>query len=547
MLRIGETIDRYRVEALIGQGGMAAVYRARHVKLHSQHAIKVLFVTAPVIRKRLLREGRVQANLRHPNIVSVTDVLEVQGAPALVMEYVNGPALDQWLVENQPTLDESLWLYRWIVRGIAAAHERGVVHRDLKPANILLAPTNEGIVPKVTDFGLVKSIAERRKGNTQTGMALGTPEYMSPEQIRDASEVDTRADMWALGCILYELVCHRRAFSGPDKMSTFNAIVAGTYEPPRKYTEGLPRNVSEAIRVMLEVDRDNRLSSCVELFDLLFEDNAVGRLGAPHRPTEPLLGPPSAYSENSVPYRPEHVSNSSPLSFLLDEPTNSEVGGVPTDLPAGRRAAVPTGLRFRRTALNPERSLGARSTPLGWLIALVAPMLLVVGVAVGVGVARLTREPTTEPVVAPPTPGQTAPSVVSPAPPRLPPATPSNLAPVVAPELSPAPAPAAPAAVAPPSPAVARPLAGQPAPKVIRVQPVAAATATVRVVGDARAVWLTSGGTRFDLANPVEVGTYEIWADFGGDADVAAGSLALAEGDDVELRCSSFAYRCTVD
>ena len=206
---------------------MAAVYLGRHAQLDSLHAIKVLFITAPQIRERLLREGRVQANLRHPNIVSVTDVLEVQGAPALVMEYVDGPALDAWLLEHKPTIDEALWLFRGIVRGVSAAHERGVVHRDLKPANILLSRTNEGIVPKVTDFGLVKSVSDT-KGHTQTGLALGTPEYMAPEQIRDASEVDQRADMFALGCILYELVCHRRAFGRPDKMSTFNAIVSGS-------------------------------------------------------------------------------------------------------------------------------------------------------------------------------------------------------------------------------------------------------------------------------------------------------------------------------
>ena len=139
MLRIGHTIDRYRIEALIGQGGMAAVYRARHAQLDSLHAVKVLFITAPQVRERLLREGKVQANLRHTNVVSVTDVLEVQGAPALVMEYVDGPALDHWLLNNKPTLDEALFLFRGILRGVSAAHERGVIHRDLKPANILLA------------------------------------------------------------------------------------------------------------------------------------------------------------------------------------------------------------------------------------------------------------------------------------------------------------------------------------------------------------------------------------------------------------------------
>ena len=105
---------------------------------------------------------------------------------------------------GQPTLEEALFLFRGVVRGIMAAHERGVIHRDLKPANIMLAPTNEGVVPKVTDFGLVKSLAEQR-GKTQTGMAMGTPEYMSPEQIV-GENVDERVDIYARGVLAFELV-----------------------------------------------------------------------------------------------------------------------------------------------------------------------------------------------------------------------------------------------------------------------------------------------------------------------------------------------------
>ncbi|MCB9687010.1 MAG: serine/threonine protein kinase [Alphaproteobacteria bacterium] len=328
---------------------MAAVYRARHVQLGSEHAIKVLFVTAPQVRERMFREGQVQARLRHPNIVQVTDVLLVQNAPALVMEYVDGPALDTWLLENRPNVDESLWLFRGILRGVMAAHEGGVVHRDLKPANVLLAPTHDGLVPKVSDFGLVKPVSQvPAKGslrvNTQSGMALGTPEYMSPEQIRDASDVDQRADMWAMGCILYELLCHRRTFSGPDKMSTFNLIVAGTYEPPRKFVDDLPRHVNEAIRRLLEVKQDDRLASAAELYDLLYdkEEPNVGRLSLGRRPTGPLLAS-SPHHEITIP-PDDPVGGAAPVVISAT---------APTGIPAARRAQAPTGLRDQR----PPRAL----------------------------------------------------------------------------------------------------------------------------------------------------------------------------------------------
>lgn len=273
MLEVGAIVDKYRIEALIGQGGMAAVYRARHVALDSLHAVKVLFITAPEVKRRLILEGRVQANLRHPNIVSVTDVLDLGGAPALVMEYVDGPSLADWLRANRPSLDEALAIFRGVVRGMAAAHERGVVHRDLKPANIVLAEEDEGLVPKITDFGLVKSLGER-SGRTITGMAMGTPEYMAPEQIRDASDVDQRVDMFALGCILYELVCGRRAFSGPDNVAVFNAVVSGTYTPPEALVPDLPSNVRDAVSGLLEVERDDRIADCEQLSRLLFRDLA---------------------------------------------------------------------------------------------------------------------------------------------------------------------------------------------------------------------------------------------------------------------------------
>ena len=316
MLTIGSTIDRYRIESRVGEGGMAVVYRARHLQLESVHAIKVLSVTGASVRQRLLREGKVQAILRHPNVIQVTDVLDVRGAPALVMEFVEGPSLDEWLSNHRPSLDEAVWVFRGIVRGVCAAHARGVVHRDLKPANVLLAPTSEGLIAKVTDFGLVKSLGGA--GSTQTGMALGTPEYMSPEQIRDARSVDQRTDLWSLGCILYELLCGTRAFSGSDRRDVFERIVAGTFAPPRDFAQDLPEYLERLVLGLCEVDQTARLGDCRVVLEMLHPGGPASTI----YPVPKSLAPP--------------IDSGSPIQ-LTDEFT------TPDEAPRTRVASARTG------------------------------------------------------------------------------------------------------------------------------------------------------------------------------------------------------------
>ncbi|MEZ4241687.1 MAG: serine/threonine-protein kinase [Myxococcota bacterium] len=494
-LRIGDSIDRYRVEALVGQGGMAAVYRVRHVQLHSDHALKVLFITSPKVINRLLREGRVQANLNHPNIVAVTDVLHVQGAPALVMEYVDGPALDSWLREHHPNLDEALWLFRGILRAVSAAHERGVVHRDLKPANVLLAPSEDGLVPKVTDFGLVKSLYDQR-GDTLAGMSLGTPEYMSPEQIRDASDLDARADMWALGCVLYELVCHRRAFSGVDKMATFNLIVAGQYEDPRHLVQDLPRNVAIAIRSLLRVDRDQRLASCDELYDLLYDasEHRAGRIAAPSKPVVPLrIEAPS-------------IESVAPLEV---RPTPHQLS-VPTAAPAGRRERLP----HRPLSADTEPSQRVPRRRRRTMRTLVGLLGLAI-VTAGMQWASEHR------------------SLILPSGPALADAVKPN-APVATPVVVRFPSSSweeddewdPDTERIPPRPAPRRPSTGE-----------------VQVHGDAR-VWLLDGGRQV-APGALAAGVYRVQAAFGDASPVDLGEVVVQEGTVVVVDCSTETRACS--
>ncbi len=263
-LRPGEVVDRYTVEHLLGEGGMAAVYAVRHNTLGSHHAFKLLKVENDAIRRRLVAEGQVQASLRHPNIVAVTDVLFVRGQPGLLMEKIDGPSIEDWLLEEIPSVEDSLRLFRGIVAGVARAHRSGLVHRDLKPGNVLLDSADGLIIPKVADFGLAKVLADEEGGHSQTrtGFAMGTPQYMAPEQIRSAKDVDVRADVFALGCILYRLVTGRMPFDNPDMLALFNSIAQGEYTPPETLVPDLPQRVVDTIRGCLEVDREKRLQTC---------------------------------------------------------------------------------------------------------------------------------------------------------------------------------------------------------------------------------------------------------------------------------------------
>ncbi|MCB9746721.1 MAG: serine/threonine protein kinase, partial [Alphaproteobacteria bacterium] len=188
MLQAGEVVDRYVIEAPIGEGGMGVVYRARHRSLGGEHAIKVLRARSRDVVALALAEGRLQSGIRHPNVAMVTDIIETPEGPALVMEYVDGPDLRTWLRLDAPPLKQRLAVFDGVVQGVAAAHAHGLVHRDIKPGNILLAGGRATPFPKVTDFGLAQAVAARGEGPENWNM-VGTPGYMAPEQARNPDQV----------------------------------------------------------------------------------------------------------------------------------------------------------------------------------------------------------------------------------------------------------------------------------------------------------------------------------------------------------------------
>lgn len=256
MLEPGTTVERYVVVGKLGEGGMARVYAVRHSVLGSSFALKVLYGADPAVRTRLIREGRVQAQLEHPNVVPVQDVLDIDGAPGLLMPLVQGPSLDELLAGGPLDRVAAATLFHGIVRGVAHAHRNGVVHRDLKPGNVLLDIRHEEVVPRVADFGLATEAGGTR--HTQSGMLMGTPAYAAPEQLEDAASVDARADVWSLGCILYELLAGRRPFAGGSLVELIGQVVRGKFpELPAEVESGW----RDLVNRMLVVDPAARMTA----------------------------------------------------------------------------------------------------------------------------------------------------------------------------------------------------------------------------------------------------------------------------------------------
>lgn len=268
----GEQIGgRYEVVRLLGSGGLAEVYLVRHLELGGLHAIKILAADTEEDRERLLREGRIQAQLRHPNLVPVTDVIRDDSRVGLLMEYVEGSTLQQLLSERGPLpLSEALALFDGIVRGVAAAHSHGILHRDLKPANVLLAQSpatdgGQGPVPKVTDFGIAKLLED---GSSDT--LAGTPGYLAPEQLLEPELVGCPADVFALGTILYEMLVGGRAFANTQGRVAVYATAQRKPQSLREVRPDVPEQIVQIVERCLAYEPTDRFQDADQLGVELF-------------------------------------------------------------------------------------------------------------------------------------------------------------------------------------------------------------------------------------------------------------------------------------
>src|SRR5579864_6677861 len=268
-------IGPYEVVSQLGAGGMGEVYRAKDTTLNRDVAIKVLpdlFASDPDRLARFTREAQTLAALNHPHIAAIYGVEQSGGVRALVMELVEGEDLSAIIARGPIALADALPIARQITEALEAAHEQGIIHRDLKPANIKIRA--DGTV-KVLDFGLAKAMDPAgaspnvsqsptitTPAMTQAGVILGTAAYMSPEQAK-GRPADKRSDVWAFGCVLYEMLTGARAFQGNDVSDTLAAVLRG--EP--NWT-ALPADTPHPIRMLLrrclEKDRRRRLDSAAD-------------------------------------------------------------------------------------------------------------------------------------------------------------------------------------------------------------------------------------------------------------------------------------------
>jgi len=281
-LKPGDTIGSYQVEALLGAGGMGEVYRARDTKLNRDVALKVLpesFTRDPDRLARFTREAHVLASLNHPNIAAIHGLEDRGDVHALVLELVDGATLADRITRGPLELPEALTISSQIADALALAHEHGVIHRDLKPANVKVR--DDGTV-KVLDFGLAKAAQSHQPSSsgdgspasprqspavrspviTATGVILGTAAYMSPEQVKGRA-ADKRSDVWAFGCVLYEMLTATRAFDGHDVSDTFATVLKR--EPDwAALPNDTPLAIRRLLRRSLEKDPRRRLSDLAD-------------------------------------------------------------------------------------------------------------------------------------------------------------------------------------------------------------------------------------------------------------------------------------------
>ena len=275
--------ERYRIVSRIGVGGMGAVYRAEHTMMRRDLAIKVLLSELggrDEFARRFEREAESASRLAHPNIITVTDFGRTpDGALFLAMEFLAGDALTSAINEGPLPRERALAIVRQILRGLDHAHAAGVVHRDLKPDNIMLVERDgQRDVVKILDFGIAK-VTEPASGQevlTQAGVIFGTPEYLSPEQAVGES-VDARADLYAAGVILYEMLAGRRPFESEDKVKIISMHLS--HAPPRirdvNPTVDVPFALEQVVLQALEKHRENRFASATAFLQALEDSEAV--------------------------------------------------------------------------------------------------------------------------------------------------------------------------------------------------------------------------------------------------------------------------------
>jgi eukaryotic-like serine/threonine-protein kinase len=292
-LQIGSAIGDYQVVGILGAGGMGKVYKVRNVISDRVEAMKILLpdlATQTELADRFLREIKLQASLEHPNIAALHTAVRVDNQLLMLMEFVEGVTLEQRLKDGPLPVKEAVDYIAQALSALEYAHQQGVIHRDIKPANMMLTPA--GVV-KLMDFGIAKAANDQRL--TMTGTTMGSLFYMSPEQIRGASNIDARADLYSVGVSLYELVTRTRPFDGDSQFAIMSAHLEKAPVPPVYLDPKLPQALNDAILMAVAKDPGARFQTAAAF------RNALCNLTAPVVHTRPVVVPVAQATTRSMP------------------------------------------------------------------------------------------------------------------------------------------------------------------------------------------------------------------------------------------------------
>ena len=306
--------SKYRLDEVLGSGGMAHVYRATNVDIGRTVAVKMLHsahTSSSDLVERFLREARTANLVRHPNVVDVIDVgKDADGSPFLVQEYLEGETLFDY-VERQGgrlPLGQLVEIIGPVLSGVAEAHERSVVHRDLKPENVFLARERGRPIPKILDFGISKVRSPNAVEMTAVGVLMGTPAYMAPELVRAARDADARTDVWALGVMIYEMASARLPFDGDNVAQVLAAICSTDAPSLAEVCPTVPPSVARVVARCLRPNPDDRFRNAGDLaIALSYALEQAGEGAAASWSLRPPAPPPSEPSESEPPRAPVRV------------------------------------------------------------------------------------------------------------------------------------------------------------------------------------------------------------------------------------------------
>jgi serine/threonine-protein kinase len=410
---------KYVLDRLLGQGGMGAVFAARHLKLSKAVAIKIMLADTsnPEAAQRFINEGRAAANIQNEHVVRVDDVDEEMGYAYMVLELLEGKDLAQLLEADPAKRLAPHVAVNYVLqglRGVAQAHAIGIVHRDLKPSNLFLAKRKDGSdVVKVLDFGISKATNSSALGAapnalTSTKAMLGSPLYMSPEQLRNAKGVDHRADIWAMGIILYELMTGQLPFMGDNLGELFAAILETDPVPLQGRGCAAPPGLNEVVLRCLARKPEQRFQSAAELMQALAPYEHAGAVG--HMPLPPMVA--TAHMPSGIQTGPQMPG----MAMTPPRPvTGSQVnmpamrisqgaGAQPQNMPPGFNQTTGSGWQQGSSANAGANVDIPQGIPKTKMVAVIAVFATVSALGAAIGIYAVVKKPHEDPTASHPPP-----------------------------------------------------------------------------------------------------------------------------------------------